>query len=223
MLPTRRSLVITAAALLALAPCVIPGCVTDREPARFDAFTRNKMEVLVRQVVSARDAHTLATEQIVATLKGVRRHAWTGADPQHAYDLVRRQLATCESRYHTAQQRRKLVESRAADYFSQWGRELEDYDDDTLRDEGRRNLNDFKDRLKVVTRQMKDNEEEMDKVIGVVQDQMLFIKHHRTTPALPPRPGPEVEPVVQAETLVNMTSLGVLRADDFISRAPVPQ
>jgi hypothetical protein len=208
-------------AILLLAGSFQPGCVTDRDPARFDAFTHNKMEVLVRQVVSARDAHTVATDQIVSTLKVVRRRAWTGTPPQEAYDTVRRALATCESRYHSAQRRRRLVETTASEFFEQWGGELEDYDDETLRQESRRNLNDFKERLKVVTRQMEEAEEEMDKVIGVVQDQMLFIKHHRTSAALPPRPGPEIEPVVQAETLVNLTSVTVLRADDFISRAQV--
>lgn len=201
--------------------CVIPACVTDRSPARFDSFSRNRMEVLVRQVTSAKDAHVAATDQIVDTLKLVRRRAWTGAAPQEAYDLVRRALATCESRYHTAKLRRERMEATARDFFDQWGLELEEYADETLRAESRRNLNDFKDRLKVVVRQMEDSEDEMDKVIGVVQDQMLFIKHHRTSPALPPRPGPEVEPVVQSETLVNMTSLTVLRADDFNSRAQV--
>jgi hypothetical protein len=207
--------------VLLAAPGLLSACVTDRNPARLDAFSHNKMEVLVRQVTSARDSHTVATDQIVSTLKVIRRRAWTGTPPQEAYDTVRRALATCESRYRTAQQRRKLVQSTSVEFFEQWGRELEDYDDDTLRDESRRTLNDFKDRLKVVTRQMKDAEEEMDKVIGVVQDQMLFIKHHRTSASLPPRPGPDVEPVIQAETLVNMTSVTVLRADDFISRAQV--
>jgi hypothetical protein len=197
------------------------GCVTDRDPARFDAFSRNKMEVLVRQVRSARDAHTLATEQVVSTLTAVREKAWTGAEPQLAYDTVRRMLATCESRYHTAERRRKLVESSATEFFGQWQRELEDYADDGLREESRKNLEDFRERLKVVTQAMGAAEEEMDRVIGVVQDQMLFIKHHRTAPGLPARPGPEVEPVTRAETLANLTSLLVLRADDFISRAQV--
>lgn len=207
--------------LIVMLGCVLPGCVNDRQPARFDAFSRNRMEVLVRQVRSARDAHSTATDQIVDTLRNVRLKTWTGAAPQESYDLVRRALATCESRYHTAQLRRERMEETASAFFDQWGRELEDYADETLRQESRRNLNDFKDRLKVVAKQMEETEEEMDKVIGVVQDQMLFIKHHRTAAALPPRPGPEVEPVLQAEPLVNMTSLTVLRADDFMSRAQV--
>ncbi|HYE61606.1 MAG TPA: DUF2959 family protein [Phycisphaerales bacterium] len=212
----RLILVLALGSVLPLA-----SCVTDRQPARFDAFSRNRMEVLVRQVTSARDAHSAATDQIVDTLRAVRRKAWTGAEPQEAYDLVRRMLATCESRYHTAKLRRDRMEETGREFFDQWGREVEDYADETLRQESRRNLNDFKDRLKVVVRQMEQAEQEMDKVIGVVQDQMLFIKHHRTSAALPPRPGPEVEPVVQAETLVNMTGITVLRADDFISRAQV--
>jgi hypothetical protein len=209
--------------LRALFLCVIVGlglggCVTDKDPARFDAFTHNKMAVLARNIESARDAHVLAGEQIVEAVRKIKAEASTGARPQEAYDLTRRQLARCESRRHSADRRLKLARNSANEHFSQWGRELEDYDDKTLREASRRSLNDYKARFRVVAEQMDQAGNEMERVVAAIQDQMLFVKHHRNTAALPPRPQPEVDLEALAEPMMNQIGLVVLRADEFVDR-----
>jgi hypothetical protein len=196
----------------------VGGCVTDKDPARFDAFTHNKMAVLARNLESARDAHATAGEQIVEAVRTIKAKAWTGTPPQEAYDTTRRLLARCESRRHTADRRLKLARNSATEHFDQWGRELEDYDDKTLREASRRSLNDYKARFRVVAEQMDKAGAEMENVCAAIQDQMLFVKHHRNTAALPPRPQPEVDLEALAEPMMNQVGLVVLRADEFIER-----
>jgi hypothetical protein len=194
------------------------GCVTDKDPARFDAFSENKMASVGRSVESARDAYVRAHDQIVEAVRTIRERAWTGSRPQEAYDLTRRLLARCESRLHSASRRLVSARAAAAEHFDQWGRELDDYEDKTLREESRRSLNEYKARFRTVAEEMERAGKEMEKVVAAIQDQMLFIKHHRNDAALPPRPQPEVDWEARMNPMMGQTDLAVLRADEFIAR-----
>ncbi len=205
---------IHACLLLGLLAPTLPSC-RSREPAPFETFTRNKLAAVVRGLESARDAQVLARDQLVKTLDAIRRDAWTGAVPDDAYDLIRRMRSTCESRSTSAHQRIRQASLRGDEYFGQWSRELEDYDDTDLRASGRRARNDLKARFDETIRALKAAEATIEPVLTVIDDQVLFIKHHRGQQALPERPTPTIDPPAQADALINLTRLAELQVDDF--------
>src|SRR5436190_1298115 len=103
-----RKLGIFAAALVAMV--ALSGCRDGELSPTFEAFSRNKLAVLARNVETARDAQTGAAEQITSSIEQIKKDAWTGADPAQAFDLARRLESSCKTRVRSAHDRIKSVE-----------------------------------------------------------------------------------------------------------------
>lgn len=211
-----RGCVLLLACVFAGAGAVPQGC-RSHQPAGFDAFTRNRLAVVVRSLESVRDAQSLALDQCTRTLRAIRQEAWTGAEPDAAYDNIRRMRATCESRAHSADLRLSRAEFQGEDYFAQWGRELEDYDDNDLRENARRERTEVLARYKATLRHVHEAQDAFAPVLAAIEDQVLYLKHHRGQPAVPPRPAPVIEPLSRADDLTSRTTIARIAIDDFIA------
>src|SRR4051812_31159272 len=90
--------------LLLMLVTTLSGCASGPS-ANFEAFSRNRLAVLARNLESTRDAQKIATDQLVAAVDVIKKETGEGADPAKAYEVARRTLATSESRVRAAHNR----------------------------------------------------------------------------------------------------------------------
>jgi hypothetical protein len=204
--------------VLAVALASLGGCRSDFSPT-FEAFSQNKLAVLARNTESVRDSQKAASEQITKTVERIKQEAWTGANPMDAYDMARRAESSCETRVRAAQERLKLVEASADLFFSQWRREIREYEDSALKASSRDNLARMEKSFNDALAQMHKADDGTQPALAAIQDQVLFLKHHRNFPEVPERPPNSADPTPPAERLVELTEAASRAADDFAAAA----
>jgi hypothetical protein len=193
------------------------GCRAPAGPSpSFEAFSRNKLAVLARNIESTRDAQTAAADQVLESIQTIKREAWTGAEPGQAYDQTRRLLAVAESRARNAHARVRVVENNGRDFFLQWSKEASEYQDQDLRESSRQNRLRVKAAFDKAIEAMKAADEATEPPLLAIRDQMLFLKHHRNSERVPPRPQNSADPMIPAETLMKATQRAAGLADAFV-------
>jgi hypothetical protein len=201
--------------LMAVAVFGLAGCKSDFSPS-FEAFSRNKLAVLARNMESTRDAQTAASDQVTAAAQTIRREAWTGADPAQSYDLARRLDSVCESRVRSAHSRLKVLRTNGEDFFRQWSKELAEYEDKDLRESSQQNRLKVKAKFDAAIDQMKKADAATAPALTALQDQVLFLNHHRNVPTVPERPPNSRDPSGPAELLAEQTAVGARLATEFV-------
>src|SRR3954471_2300522 len=93
---------------------ILPGCAEGPRPS-FEAFARNKLGVLARNIESTRDAQKAATDQLAKSVEQIKLETGEGAAPAQSYELARRMLATSETRVRMAHSRVHVVKNDGAD------------------------------------------------------------------------------------------------------------
>jgi hypothetical protein len=205
-------------ALLAVVSACVAGCRSDFSPS-FEAFSRNRLAVLAHNMESTRDSQNEASQQVTATVQAIKRDAWTGADPAQAYDQIRRLEAACDTRIRSARARLKLVQSSGDDFFGQWAKENTEYQDKDLRESSRQNRLRVKADYDAAIAQMKQADAATEPAITAIRDQVLFLKHHRNSPAVPERPANSSDPAIPAEALAEQTAAAAKLATAFAASA----
>jgi hypothetical protein len=204
--------------LLALVGACLSGCHDNLSPS-FEAFSRNRLAVLARNMESTRDAQNAASEQVTTTVQTIKRDAWTGADPAQAYDLTRRLESASESRIRNAHSRLKVVKTNGEDFFRQWAKENTEYSDRDLRESSRQNRVKVQAEFDAAIAQMKKADAATEPVLTAIRDQVLFLKHHRNSAAVPARPANSSDPAIPAEALAEQTAVAARVATEFAASA----
>jgi hypothetical protein len=175
--------------------------------------------VLARYFESTRDSQQAAAEQVTSTVETIKREAWTGADSAAAYDQIKRLVASCETRVRTAHARLTMLQSSGEDLFDQWAREIREYQDGDLRQSARQSRSKVLAEFNDAMGKMRSADGATEPALGALRDQVLFIKHHRDTPTLPPRPEGAADPAVPAKTLADKTEVAAKAAGEFAASA----
>jgi Protein of unknown function (DUF2959) len=197
-----------------LCAALLSGCRSDYSPS-FEAFSRNKLAVIGRNMETTRDAQTKASEKVTEAVATIQRDTWTGADPIEAYNVARRAEAGCDTRVREAHRRLTTLEASANDFFRKWAVENTEYEDPKLKESSRQNLSKVKTQFDQALAAMKKADGVTQPALDALQDQVLFLKHHRNFPTVPERPLNSSNPAGPAQILAKLTEEAAAKATEF--------
>jgi hypothetical protein len=202
--------------VLLLAPFVA-GCRAAYYSA-METLGREKRDILVDRVETARDGQEAAKEQFESAL--VRFKAVTGfegGDLEAQYDRLASDYERCESRAEAVRKRIRAVDEVAGDLFAEWKAEIASMQNASLRRKSEQMLRKTEQRQQVLMKSMKRAEGRMEPVLAAFRDQVLFLKHNLNAKAIASLESqvPEIETDVAA--LVRDMNASIKEADTFLA------
>lgn len=174
--PTRGPLMLALVGVLFLFGS--SGCQSVKYRA-LEAMGVEKRDIMADRVEGARDAQDDAREQFASALERFRATVEVdGGDLEETYDRLDSEFERSKARAKAVAERIDSVESVADDLFEEWEEELDLYTDAGLRSRSQRILDQTRSDYRRMLSAMRRAEESMQPVLGVFQDQVLFLKHN---------------------------------------------
>lgn len=182
-----------------------------------------KREQLVDRIESAQGAQEDAREQFESTLDRLRALSGQEAgELEDAYRSLSRSLERSRDRAAAVADRIDGIEAVGSALFTEWERELDEYQTESLRRASADQLRATRERYEAVLGAMRRAESRMDPVLAAFSDQVLFLKHNlnaRAIAALDQTLG-DIEGDVQA--LIESMNASIREAQAFIAEMGAP-
>lgn len=150
-----------------------------------EVFGKQKKDLLVSKVTSARDAQLDAKEQFKSALDEFRSIVgYKGTLLDEKYKTLKAQYDVCESRTRTVESRIDDVKRVAKDLFREWEDELEQYSSPALRSASEQKLLATQQRYEKLIGKMEAARNKIYPVLNSFKDQVLFLKHNLNAQAV---------------------------------------
>jgi hypothetical protein len=144
-----------------------------------------KRDLLVSRVKEAREAQDDAKEQFASALDQLLLITKSdGGDLKRNYDRLNRELVRSQERATAVGERITSVEDVAKALFKEWRRELDQYQNASLRRRSEEQLAATEDRYDKLMSLMRQAAKRMDPVLSTFRDQVLFLKHNLNARAI---------------------------------------
>jgi hypothetical protein len=182
-----------------------------------EVLGKEKRDLLVQRVKTARDGEVQAKEQFQTALE--RFSALTqfkGGDLAAKYEELKAEHAKCETRAEAVKSQIAQVQQVAGDLFKEWESELGQYTSDELRLASEIKLRDTQKRYAELLMAMKRAEQKMQPVLAALRDQVLFLKHNLNAQAVSSLQGTAVTLQADVAALVAEMETAVRQATAFI-------
>jgi hypothetical protein len=150
-----------------------------------EVFGKQKKDLLVSKVISARDAQLDAKEQFASALDEFRSIVgYNGTMLDEKYKTLKAQYEKCESRTRTVESRIDDVKRVAKDLFREWEDELDQYSSPALRASSEKKLGETQQRYDRLIGAMEKARNKIYPVQNSFKDQVLFLKHNLNAQAV---------------------------------------
>ncbi|HEY8994409.1 MAG TPA: DUF2959 domain-containing protein [Lacunisphaera sp.] len=144
-----------------------------------------KRRILVDRVTEARGAQQAAKEQFASALAEFLSVTGTPSSQlQKTYERMKDAYEDCDKRAKAVRDRIAAIQSVADALFIEWGDELGQYSNATLRAQSARQLETTKRRYGELRRVMDQAADRMAPVLATFHDQVLFLKHNLNAQAI---------------------------------------
>lgn len=193
-----------------------PGCASAGIAVR-EQLGYAKREQLVDRVEDARDSQDAAREQFADALEEFL--AVTGADGgelESRYNELKKAYDRSETKAQTVRDRIRSVERVADALFSEWEKELDQYENESLRSASRAQLSDTRSQYNALIGVMRRAEQRMDPVLAAFRDQVLFLKHNLNARAISSLRTTAAEIETDVASLIEEMNRSIAEADAFI-------
>lgn len=191
-----------------------------------EQFGQHKRDILVSRVDRARQSQEDAKEQFQTTLERFREVTGASGDTtlRQQYDQLEREFNRSERRAKAVSDRIDAVREVGDDLFGEWKAELEQYRDDSLREQSEEQLRETRASFDRVLRSMERAEASMDPVLSAFRDRVLFLKHNLNAQAVASLEGMRLELEQEIEQLIANMNEAINEANRFIQamEAPIP-
>ncbi|MGD9611425.1 MAG: DUF2959 domain-containing protein [Kiritimatiellia bacterium] len=201
------------AALLAVA-C---GCASLNYSLQKKFLGREKRDILVKRVGSARDAQQetqdvfkSALEQFGAVVK------FDGGNLQKQYDKTSTELERCEGRAADVRTRIDDVDRVARALFKEWAAETKQFQNAAYRRDSEAKLRDTKRNYERMLEAMRHAESKIEPVLSVFRDQVLYLKHNLNAKALASLQDESAQIEMDVNALLQDLATAIAEADRFI-------
>lgn len=184
-----------------------------------ERFGYAKREQLVDNVKEARDEQQEAKEQFASALDeflAVTNTRGNVAELESRYSRLKTAYERSERKAEDVRGRIRDVERVADALFSEWKRELGEYESESLRRASERQLEETRVRYNGLLRAMKDAESKMAPVLSAFKDQVLFLKHNLNARAIASLQGTAAEIQGDVERLIREMEESIAEADAFV-------
>src|SRR5712691_9775155 len=144
-----------------------------------------KRDILVDRVKDAKEEQEGAKKQFQTALEQFQAlTGFQGGELEAKYKKLNKEYESCESRAADVRKRIAAVDTVANDLFTEWNKELAEYDNAELKRSSEQKLRETKDRYNQMYAAMKNAESKMDPVLRTFKTQVLFLKHNLNAQAI---------------------------------------
>jgi hypothetical protein len=177
----RRAVVGT---VLTIGVALTGGC----KSAYYDAWEKlgwAKRDILVDRVKDAKDDQEAAKKQFQTALQQFQAlTGFQGGELEAKYKKLNKEYEACEARAADVHKQVASVDSVAQDLFTEWQKELGEYQDPQLKHSSEEKLRDTKARYNQMLAAMRNAESKMDPVLQKFKEQVLYLKHNLNAQAI---------------------------------------
>jgi len=182
-----------------------------------------KRQILVDRVGEARGAQQAAKQQFASALEEFLAVANVPpSELKDTYDRLKSGFENCEKRATDVRERIASIQSVADALFVEWGDELAQYTNPTLRAQSARQLEATKRRYADLRRVMDQAASRMDPVLATFRDQVLFLKHNLNAQAIASLDGTTRALQGDISRLMADMEKSIKEADAFIASMQTP-
>ena len=144
-----------------------------------------KRDILVDRVKDAKEDQEAAKKQFQNALQQFQAlTGFQGGELESKYKKLDSEYKACESRAAAVHKQVASVDSVAQDLFTEWQKELGQYEDQNLKRASEDKLRDTRSRYGQMLSAMRNAESKMDPVLKKFQEQVLFLKHNLNAQAI---------------------------------------
>jgi len=180
-LPFRR---MAPAIVLLVAALAAPGCERFYY-STMKKFGQEKRDILVNRVKDARKTQEEAKEEFKSALARFKDVIEVeGGKLEEKYERLNKELGRSEDRAKQVRERIDSVRNVSEDLFNEWGKELRQYSDKTLRAESERELRETRRRCEQLVDAMDRAQKKIEPVLVPLRDRVLFLKHNLNAQAI---------------------------------------
>ena len=146
-----------------------------------------------------------------------------GGDLEKKYGKLNKELEKSEKRARAVNDRIRDVEVVAKDLFKEWQKELKQYESRELRNASAQKLQQSQRHYQDMIKSMKQVAGQMDPVLKVFRDQVLFLKHNLNSQAIAGLDNEKQRVEAQVTALVAGMERSIAEADAFINKMGLMQ
>ena len=180
-----------------------------------------KRDMLKKRVVAARDEQKDAQQEFKDALTRLKEMTrFDGGALEKSYRRLQSDYDDAASRVSAVHTRIKDVETVAGDLFSEWEKENQQIETDSLRQMSRQQLNDTRLRYDDMLRALKRSEASMDPVLRKLHDYVLALKHTLNAQAIAALGGESAKIQSDIARLIEDMNTSIAHADEFIRQMP---
>jgi hypothetical protein len=150
-----------------------------------EKFGKQKRDILVDRVADARDAQEQTKEQFASALEKFKSVVNVpSTELQKKYDTLKDELADSEEKAAAVKKRIAAVEEVAKDLFAEWEKELDQYNNASLKADSKKKLQQTEQKYNQLITAMKKAESKIEPVLTAFRDQVLYLKHNLNAQAI---------------------------------------
>ena len=184
----------------------------------------HKREILVDRIAEAQESQTEASEQFESALAQFAATVnFDGGDLEDLYENLNDEFERSVSKAEDVSERIEDVRDVAGALFDEWEDELEQYSDDRLRRQSKRQLEQTQQRYARLIRAMERAESRLDPVLDKFRDQVLFLKHNLNARAIGSLKGELATIESDVASLVAAMNRSIDEAQAFINSMDEPE
>jgi hypothetical protein len=144
-----------------------------------------KRDILVDRVKDAKDDQEAAKKQFQTALQQFQAlTGFQGGELDAKYKKLNKEYEACEARANDVHKQVASVDTVAQDLFTEWQKELGEYQDPQLKHSSEEKLRDTKSRYNQMLAAMRNAESKMDPVLQKFKEQVLYLKHNLNAQAI---------------------------------------
>jgi hypothetical protein len=144
-----------------------------------------KRDILVDRVKDAKEDQEAAKKQFQTALEQFQAlTGFQGGDLEAKYKKLNKEYEASVARANDVRKQIASVDTVAQDLFTEWQKELGEYQDPQLKHSSEEKLRDTKARYNQMLAAMRNAESKMDPVLQKFKEQVLFLKHNLNAQAI---------------------------------------
>lgn len=187
--------------------------------AFWEKFGYEKRDILVSRVENARDEQNKAKEDFRTAFQKFQDVThFQGGELEAKYNKLSAAYDDCKGRAEAVKKRIASVDSVAQDLFKEWESELGKYENQELRRNSERQLQDTKARYAQLIAAMRTSESKMQPVLSRFSDVVMSLKHKLNAQAISDLQTTAVGIESDVQNLIKDMEASINEANSFISQ-----
>lgn len=209
--------ILRTAAILALLGA-FSGCASVQYSA-LEKVGIHKRDILVDRVEDTRDAQTDTRENVVSAYEELSALMdFDGGDLEDAYRRLSKQVERSQGAVEDLDEHLADIDRVSDDLFEEWEGELELYSNAALRSDQEQKLGIARRRYAQMRTRMQTARDQVDPVMAILEDNVLFLKHSLNARALDALRDQEARIANEVDALIREMNIAIEEANSFIAR-----